>query len=169
MLTSMMVRPLAMGLLGIGLGACGVADPALERQASAEAAHETFPGAPAPAPTLGLDERLIESAMAEAAALPRLRTLLVARHGEILAERHFRGPGLDQPANVKSVSKSVLSAVVGIAIAEGSLAGVDQRIAPFFERHLRAGDDPRKQRITVGNLLSMQSGLQRTSGAFYVR
>jgi CubicO group peptidase (beta-lactamase class C family) len=121
---------------------------------------------PARAPTFGLDSARLATALADAESLPRLRTLLIARHGEMQLERHFRGPGLDAPANVKSVSKSILSAVVGIAIAEGHLSGVDQPIAPYFERYLN-GEDEAKRRITVGNLLSMQSGLEQTSGARY--
>jgi CubicO group peptidase (beta-lactamase class C family) len=65
------------------------------------------------------------------------------------------------------VSKSVLSALVGIAIAEGHLQGIDQPITPFFAQHLGPGADPRKQRITIGNLLSMQSGLEPTSFGNY--
>jgi CubicO group peptidase (beta-lactamase class C family) len=118
---------------------------------------------------LGLDSATLATALDRAAGLPRLRALVIARHGEVQAERAFRGPGLDAPANVKSVSKSVLSALVGIAIAEGHLVGVDQPVAPFFEEYLRGDDDPRKGEITVGHLLSMQSGLDRTSGASYGR
>jgi CubicO group peptidase (beta-lactamase class C family) len=126
---------------------------------------------PAPARVwpLGLDSARLAAALDHAAGLPRLRALVIARHGEVLAERAFRGPGLDAPANVKSVSKSILSALVGIAIAEGHLEGVDQPVAPFFEEHLGADDDPRKRDITVGHLLAMQSGLERTSGANYGR
>jgi CubicO group peptidase (beta-lactamase class C family) len=119
-----------------------------------------------PAPTVGMDSLLLEAAVREAAELPRLRTLLIARHGELQLEQRFRGPSLDAPANVKSVSKSILSAVVGIAIAEGHLNGVDQPIGPFFERYLAAHDEG-KRRITIGNLLSMQSGLEQTSGSRY--
>jgi CubicO group peptidase (beta-lactamase class C family) len=118
--------------------------------------------------TRGLDSARIAQVYARAAELPRLRCLLVARHGEIQEERCFRGPAATAPANVKSVSKSILSAAVGIAVAEGKLS-VDQPIAPFFSEHLGADADPRKRAITVGNLLSMQSGLERTSGGNYGR
>jgi CubicO group peptidase (beta-lactamase class C family) len=151
------------------LGAC--APPAPDREPPVEPAQEHRTGGVASRAvvTVGLDRALTAAALEEAAALPRLHTLLVARHGQILVERHFRGPAPDQPANVKSVSKSVLSAIVGIAIAEGHIESADQRIVPYFERHLRHGDDDRKREITVGHLLSMQSGLERTSGPLYGR
>ncbi|HSJ23253.1 MAG TPA: serine hydrolase [Longimicrobiales bacterium] len=136
--------------------------PGLEADAVAAAVAE-----PEPPPTVGLDSALLAAAERQGEEMPRLRTLLVARHGELELERHYRGPALTTPANVKSVSKSVLSAVVGIALAEGHLDDVHQPVAPFFRSHIPAvGDDP-KARITVGNLLSMQSGLESTSGRNY--
>jgi CubicO group peptidase (beta-lactamase class C family) len=160
---TLLVAPL-LAALGCGSERPGpdpYAHPATEAAAAVEA--------PLPPAAMGLDEERIAGALEQAAALPRLRTLLVARHGDILVEEHFRGPGPDQPANIKSVSKSVLSAIVGIAIAEGHLEGPEQTIAPYFQRHLSVSDDPRKRAITVGHLLSMQSGLERTSGALYGR
>ncbi|HEX2187839.1 MAG TPA: serine hydrolase, partial [Longimicrobiaceae bacterium] len=124
------------------------------------------PAPPRP-PTRGLHPALLDSAYADAATLPRLRSLLVARDVEILAERYFHGAAADRPANVKSVSKSIVSALVGIAVAEGRLEGPQQPIAPFFPEHLGRDADARKRAITIGHLLSMQSGLERTSGGNY--
>src|SRR5690606_14167936 len=112
------------------------------------------------------DSARIAEVLARAAELPRLRSVLVAHHGTIRAERYFHGAGPDRTANVKSASKSIVSALVGIAIAEGHLEGVDQPISAFFPDYL-AGDDPRKGEITLGHLLSMQSGLESTSGRGY--
>jgi CubicO group peptidase (beta-lactamase class C family) len=109
----------------------------------------------------------VDAALVSAGSLPRLRSVLVAHRGRIIAERRHRGPPLDAPTNVKSVSKSVISALVGIAIAEGHLEGVDQKIAPFFARELANDPDPRKREITIGDLLTMRSGLERTSGHNY--
>lgn len=120
-----------------------------------------------PMKTHGLDPEAMARVVAEAEALPRLNALVVARDGEILAAHRFRGPPLTQPVNIKSASKSVLSAVVGIAIAEGVFSGVDQPVAPILEKDLPKNPDPRLARITIGDLLSMRSGLERTSGTNY--
>ena len=140
---------------------CGPTDGG-ERATTSEAIGER-------AYRFGLDSTRLAQTFERAAELPALHTLLVARHGSTQAERHFGGPGLDAPANVKSVSKSILSALVGIAIEEQHLRGVDQPIAPFFEEYLDPDADSRKQQITIGHLLSMQSGLERTSGSNYGR
>ena len=112
----------------------------------------------------GLDAQLTTALLTQAAALPRLHALLVARDGTTLVERAFRGPGLDRPANIKSASKSLLSAIAGAAIARGVLTGVDQRIAPILGARVPADVDPRVRELTVGHLLSMRTGLQSTSG-----
>ncbi len=105
--------------------------------------------------------------VAGARTLPRLHALIVARHGRTLAEHRFRGPGLDQPVNIKSASKSVLSALVGIAIGRGLLSGTEQKIAPILRADVPSGADRRIEEIDVGDLLSMRAGLERTSGPNY--
>jgi CubicO group peptidase (beta-lactamase class C family) len=105
----------------------------------------------------------------QAEALDQLETLIVAQDGEILVEEGFRGHSTSEPTNIKSASKSIISALVGIAIEKGVLEGVDQAIAPLLRDKLPADPDPRIEEITIGNLLSMQAGLGRTSGANYGR
>ena len=117
--------------------------------------------------TTGLDPTLLAATLAAADSLERIRALVVARDGEVLAQRFWGGYALDEPANIKSASKSVLSALVGRAIAEGVLSGVDQPVAPVFAAEVPAGADPRTQEITVGDLLSMRAGLESTSGRNY--
>ncbi|MGH7552855.1 MAG: serine hydrolase domain-containing protein [Longimicrobiales bacterium] len=117
--------------------------------------------------TRGLDSLLLAQAMARAAELPRLHSLLVGRHGELLRERYFRGPGRNGRANIKSASKSIVSALVGIAIEDGELEGLDQPVAPFFPEYIRANADPRIRTVTIGQLLSMQAGLEPTSFGNY--
>ena len=62
-------------------------------------------------PAVALDE-----GARAAAALPRLHSLLVSWRGELILERYYNGAHPTRLANVKSVSKSIISALVGIAI-----------------------------------------------------
>ncbi len=98
-----------------------------------------------------------------AAALPRLTSVVVLQDGETVYER---GP-VARPANIKSASKTVVSALVGIAIDKGVLESADQKIAPLLKASLPADPDPRLNDITIGDLLTMRAGLERTSGANY--
>lgn len=133
--------------------------PASERQSVATATQ-----------TRGLDAQRMAAVVAQAERLPRLRSLIVMRHGQELAAHRFNdGPPLDRPVNIKSASKSVLSALVGIAIDRGVLTGADQPVLSILRADAPARPDPRLERLTVGNLLSMQAGLERTSGENYGR
>ncbi len=103
----------------------------------------------------------LDPAVKAAEELPRLHSLLVAHRGTTLLERYFNGRRATSPANVKSVSKSVISALVGIA-SDRKLLSLDQRIAAYFP------DLPEpKGAITIRQLLSMQSGLESTSNRNY--
>lgn len=87
-------------------------------------------------------------------------SLLVVRHGYLVAEKYFHGDGPDTPFNVMSVSKSFLSALAGIAIDQGDLAGVDQPIAPFFAEYLGPDPGPPLSDITVRHLLTHTAGFR---------
>jgi CubicO group peptidase (beta-lactamase class C family) len=101
-----------------------------------------------------------------ASELPQLRSFLVSRRGELLAEHYAPGVRSTALANVKSVSKSIISTLVGIAIERRMIKGVETPIATYFPE-LRKDPDPRKQAITVEDLLTMRSGLESTSGENY--
>jgi CubicO group peptidase (beta-lactamase class C family) len=131
---------------------------------TAAAQRTSSPGAPNGAARARLlDPALLDSAYARAAALPRLRSLLVARDGRLARERYWRGARADRRTNIKSASKSIVSALVGIAIAEGALDSVRQPIASFFPRELGPTAAPQARRITIEDLVSMRAGLQSTS------
>lgn len=103
----------------------------------------------------------------DAGSLAPLRTVIVSHQGRIVAERSYRGHTTTAASNIKSASKPVISALVGIAIDKGLLEGTGQAVAPLLARDLPANPDPRLQRLTIGNLLSMQAGLGSTSGPHY--
>ena len=109
-----------------------------------------------------VDERgLVEAA----GALERLHSLIIAVEGEPVLTEVYGGPGLREPANIKSLSKTVLSAVVGAAIDRNVFEGPEQPITELVSAP--EGASPRLAEVTVGHLLAMQAGLQRTSGSYY--
>ena len=124
---------------------------------------------PGPATPRSFDPSRLQAAYDRAAQLPKLRSFLIAVDGTIVAERYYRGATRTRTANVKSVSKSIISALVGIAIAEGKLVGVNQTIAAFFPTELRDTADQAKRAITLADLLSMRAGLESTSFDGYGR
>ena len=112
---------------------------------------------------------LLTAARRRAAGLGQLHGLVVARAGRIALAEAFRGPPLDRPINVKSVSKTIVASLAGAALDRGILSGVDQPVTEVLGDLVPRDADPRVHRITVGDLLTMQAGLERTSGANYGR
>ena len=108
----------------------------------------------------------LEPTLARVAELPRMRSILVSVDGELLAEQYFHGAAPHRATNLKSASKSIISVLVGIALDQGYLDGIDTTIGRFFPEYL---DDPVKARITVEDLLTMRSGLETTSNRNYGR
>ena len=98
-------------------------------------------------------------AVAEQPALSTVRSLLVARHGALVAEGYFGGADRTQLHDLRSVIKSVTALLVGIAIARGELPGVRVRMAAYYPREIGGDADPALRAITLEDLLTMRAGL----------
>lgn len=152
-------RRLLLGLASLAGGAAGFAGGFGGLGAFAQ---------PAPARAV-IDPAALEPTLSAARDLDQLHALIVAKDGVPLIETVVRGPALDRPVNVKSLSKTILATLVGIAIDKGHLEGVDQPVAPLLGSRVPDDADPRVGTITIGHLLSMRSGLRSTSGRNYGR
>jgi CubicO group peptidase (beta-lactamase class C family) len=91
--------------------------------------------------------------------------IAVVHRGYIVGEEYFRGYGPTTRFASFSVAKSFLSAVVGVAIEQGDIPGVEQLAYPYFDAWKAPGTDERKRAITVRHLLTMSSGLQFTDAS----
>jgi CubicO group peptidase (beta-lactamase class C family) len=108
----------------------------------------------------------VASIRTAAAALSQMHSLLISRDGRLVVEYYAPGHGATRLANVKSVSKSIVSTLVGIAIEQELIDGLDAPIVRWFPE-LRQSPDARKPAITIGDLVTMRSGLASTSGEHY--
>lgn len=91
----------------------------------------------------------------------QITSVLVARNGKLVFEQYFDGEGPDLLRNTRSATKTVTGMLVGIAIDRGLVAGVDARVMDFFPDKLPVQNpDPRKQAMTVEDLLTMSSLLE---------
>ncbi|RTM12086.1 MAG: class C beta-lactamase-related serine hydrolase [Bradyrhizobiaceae bacterium] len=132
---------------------------------------------PAPAPVASSIESLVDVAALcrmtdRLAASANVHAVLVARAGKLVFERYLTGSDEinDRPIanatfdadtlhDMKSVSKSVASLALGIAIDRGLIAGVDQPIFSFFPE-LSDLRSPEKDRILLSHALTMSMGLK---------
>ena len=68
-----------------------------------------------------MDSGMLASAYERAAEIPQIYSMLVVRHGALVAEEYFATPGRTTAEPIASVGKSILGALVGIALEEGYL------------------------------------------------
>lgn len=90
--------------------------------------------------------------------LPGLHALLIVRHGYLAFERYYQGFHQRSLNSISSATKSVISALIGVALAQGQLSSLDQHMLDFFPDIAEHEQDPRKQAITLRHLLSLQTG-----------
>lgn len=110
--------------------------------------------------SLGMDSALLaEMFQAIQQRGLRLHSLLILRHGDPVVEAYWHPYGPEVKHTIESNTKSVIGALVGIAIEQGSLAGVDQRLVDFFPDREIQDLDGNKRSITLQHLLSMTPGL----------
>jgi len=105
-----------------------------------------------------LDPMLVAEMYYNAAELETIYSLLVIKNGYLVAERYFNEGSVDQKDRLQSVTKSYTSALVGIALEQGYLSSVEQKMLDFFPEVADQITDPRKEQITIGQMLQMRAG-----------
>jgi CubicO group peptidase (beta-lactamase class C family) len=108
----------------------------------------------------------------QAGTLPNVHAVVAVRRGRIFFERYWAGPdaGLGRPLGVarfgpdtlhdmRSMSKSVVGLLYGIALAAGQVAGPEALLLAQFPEYPELAGDPARQGLTVGHALTMTLGL----------
>ncbi|MGH8246950.1 MAG: serine hydrolase domain-containing protein, partial [Gammaproteobacteria bacterium] len=117
-------------------------------------------GRPSDIPVSEGSERTIsDAALAEAVAFAEQSastSLLVSHNGRLQLEKYWRGAGPEVPVYSFSMHKSVVALLVGIAIAEGRIGGVDDPLSFYLPQW----SEDERGRISIRNLLQMNSGLE---------
>ena len=97
----------------------------------------------------------------EAGEYQQISSVLIAQRGHVVYEHYFDEGGAQARRNTRSATKTIASMLVGLAIEDGKLAGVDAPVLPLLKlRQPPANPDPRKNAITVEDLLTMSSLLE---------
>jgi CubicO group peptidase (beta-lactamase class C family) len=106
----------------------------------------------------GLDPHLVAELYYNASQLQTSYSLLVFKNGYLVAEDYFHIGSPDLQVNIHSVTKSITSALVGIALEQGCLTSLDQKMMDFFPDFNGMVTDPRKYQITLRQMLKMRAG-----------
>lgn len=105
-----------------------------------------------------LDQAVLENAKLEAEQRDFILSMVIVRNGYLVSERYFQQAGQFSFFDIRSVTKSFISALVGIALREGYIENLDERMLDFFPEYTTSGLDSRKYDITIRNLLTMSAG-----------
>ena len=92
------------------------------------------------------------------AATSNLRALLVLQHGVVQYDYYRSDTTPETLLHGRSITKSIVSALVGIAIGQGLIRSVHDKVLDFFPDYAVKTDDMRKHEITLDHLLTMTSG-----------
>jgi CubicO group peptidase (beta-lactamase class C family) len=135
-----------------------------ELDLQAEGAPGVWPGESWPISTpeeQGMDSQLLE-AMFDFITQNRknIQSLLVVRNGQLVVEAYFDPYNTSTKHQLTSASKSVTAILLGIALQEGVLRDLDQKIVEFFPEAGRESRDARKKEISLAHLLTMTAGLR---------
>jgi len=88
----------------------------------------------------------------------RIGSLLVVRDERLVVEEYFNGWSAERAHTLQSVTKSVTALLTALAIQSGQLS-LQDRVTRYFPQYGPIPEDARKQALTVGDLLTMRSGL----------
>jgi CubicO group peptidase (beta-lactamase class C family) len=114
-----------------------------------------------------LDPKIISKAYRKAGEIKMIHSLLVVKNGYLVAEKYFNGQQMNHTNNVCSVTKSYLSALFGIALREGYITNLDQKMMDYFPEYAKPDLDQEKYEITIRQLLEMRAGYPFDSTTSY--
>jgi CubicO group peptidase (beta-lactamase class C family) len=99
--------------------------------------------------------------------LGRIDSFLVVRNGYLVAEEYFNGWDVDDLHTLQSDTKSVTSLLVGIAIAQGKIGSVEDRVVDYFPEYRNIRNlDARKEAMRIEDLLTMRTGMNWSEGQY---
>jgi CubicO group peptidase (beta-lactamase class C family) len=114
-------------------------------------------------PTSTAEEQGMDSAslarLIETVGTFRQDSLMIIRHGKIVAEAYYAPYVVGVSHDLRSVTKSITSTLTAIEIKNGLLDSVDHPVADLFSDHQIANLDDNKKAMTVQHLLDMTSGI----------
>ena len=117
----------------------------------------------APVADNGLAQSKLDALAAaiRAGEFKKIGSVLIARHGKLVYESYFDGDAATL-RDTRSATKSITDILIGIALDEHKLSGVDAKVLALLPEHAKKlqNPDPRKQAITVEDFLTMSSPLE---------
>lgn len=107
----------------------------------------------------GVDRAAIQGVLDDAQSVSALRSILVVKNGSLVGERYYAGATASDLQSINSVTKSIASILVGIAIQQGRIRGVSETVASLLPEAAEKAPAAAALSITLEQILSQTSGL----------
>ena len=109
-------------------------------------------------------DKLLELDKALHSQYKSINGIVVVRNGYIVFERYNNGFGPEDTHSVASVTKSFISALIGIALDAGYISDVDQKVLDFFPEYVPGAGERHKRAIRIKHLLTMTAPIAWKTG-----
>lgn len=107
----------------------------------------------------GIDSAQIYSMLKCIKEKKNFHSVLIIRNGYLVTEAYFNPYHKGVKEDIISCTSSIMSALVGIALRDGIIKDIHQKVGDFFPGYTFTNPSERKKSITVENLLTMTTGL----------
>lgn len=109
----------------------------------------------------GLDKTLLNEMVQKIVdgTYPNVHSILIIKDGKLVFEEYFYEHDKNKLHELRSATKSFISALTGIAIEKGYIKSINEKVLPYFPEYIFKNNTDAKNKITIENLLTNQSGL----------
>jgi CubicO group peptidase (beta-lactamase class C family) len=110
----------------------------------------------------GLSKKIIRSLLNRLRSneIRNLNSLLIVRHGYMVVEEYFNGSSAEDVHTIQSDSKSITSLLIGIALQQGKIHSVEDKVLDYFPEYRNIRNlDANKAALSIKDLLTMRTGL----------
>ena len=111
-------------------------------------------------------EKIIELEQTICRDYGNIAGMIMQKNGKTVYEGYFNGYDAEHAVHVFSVTKSIFSALIGIAIDQGHLQSIDQKVLEFFPDYPVKRGEKTIQRVTIRDLLTMTAPYKYKSAPY---
>lgn len=125
-----------------------------------EAIEESDPFFTNPQPDRsGIDQEFLSEIGRIAESLPNIYSCLILKDKSLIYEGYYNGANKETLLHIRSITKSISSIMIGIAIEEGAISSTNEKVANYFQEYIDEIAHGQIGEITLQQILDMQTGL----------
>ncbi len=126
-----------------------------------EAITESDPFFSNPGPELSeIDQEFINELGRTAESLPNIYSCLILKDKSMIYEGYYNGANKETLLHIRSITKSISSILIGIALEEGAISNTNEKVSQYFQEYIKADGHDQIEEVTLQQILDMQTGFE---------